>query len=47
MSKPMEQEAQAAGKYKHSLLAREDDRIQIVTIQELLDGKRLYLQVRQ
>jgi DNA modification methylase len=42
-SKPMLQEVQAVGKYKHPLLNREDDRIQIITIQELLDGKRLDL----
>ena len=42
-SKPMQQEAQAVGQYKHPLLARDYDRIQIVTIQELLDGKRLEL----
>lgn len=42
-TKPMLQEVQAIGKYKHPLLNREDDRIQIVTIQELLDGKRLDL----
>lgn len=42
-TKAMQQEAQAIGKYKHPLLNREDDRIQIVTIQELLDGKRLDL----
>lgn len=42
-TKPMLQEMQAVGKYKHPMLNREDDRIQIVTIQELLDGKRLDL----
>jgi DNA modification methylase len=42
-TKSMLQEVQAIGKYKHPLLNREDDRIQIVTIQELLDGKRLNL----
>lgn len=42
-TKSMLQEVQAAGKYKHPMLNREDDRIQIVTIQELLDGKRLDL----
>ncbi len=42
-TKSMNQEVQAIGKYKHPMLQREDDRIQIVTIQELLDGKRLDL----
>ena len=42
-TKAMIQEIQAVGKYKHPLLNREDDRIQIVTIQEVLDGKRLDL----
>jgi DNA modification methylase len=42
-TKPMQQEVQAVGKYKHPMLNREDDRIQIITIQELLDGKRLDL----
>ena len=42
-TKPMLAEAQKIGKYKHPLLNREDDRIQIVTIQELLDGARMNL----
>lgn len=42
-TKPMRDEAAAAGKYKHPLLNREDDRIQIVTIAEILDGKRINL----
>ena len=42
-TKAMQQEVQAIGKYKHPMLNREDDRIQVVTIQELLDGKRLNL----
>ena len=42
-TKAMMQEVQAVGKYKHPLLNREDDRIQIITIQEVLDGKRLDL----
>lgn len=42
-TKAMQQEVQAIGKYKHPMLNREDDRIQIVTIQELLDGTRLNL----
>jgi len=40
---PMRAEALEAGKYKHPLLSREDDRIQIVTIAEILAGKRLDL----
>jgi hypothetical protein len=42
-SKPMLQEVAAAGKYKHPLLDREDDRLQIVTVEEILAGKRLNL----
>ena len=42
-TKPMLAEVQKIGKYKHPLLNREDDRIQIVTIQELLDGARMNL----
>lgn len=36
-------EVQAAGKYKHPMLDREDDRIQVVTVEELLAGQRLNL----
>jgi hypothetical protein len=36
-------EARAVGKYQHPLLTREDDRIQIVTVGEILAGKRLDL----
>lgn len=35
--------AQANGKYKHPSIDREDARIQIVTAQEIIDGKRLDL----
>jgi DNA modification methylase len=42
-TKSMQQEALAVGKYKHPMLNREDDRIQIISIQEILDGKRLDL----
>jgi len=42
-TKPMRGEAAAAGKYKHPMLNREDDRIQIVTIAEILEGKRIDL----
>ena len=33
----------AAGRYKHPLLAREDDRLQVITVAEILAGKRLDL----
>jgi DNA modification methylase len=39
----MKREVIAAGKYKHPLLNREDNRIQIVTIAEILEGKRIDL----
>ena len=42
-TKAMLHEATAVGKYKHPMLNREDDRIQIVTIADILDGKRLDL----
>jgi site-specific DNA-methyltransferase (adenine-specific) len=42
-TKPMRDEALAAGKYRHPLLKRDDDRIQIVTVAEILDGKRINL----
>ena len=42
-SKPMKQEAQGVGKYKHPMLNREDDRIQIVTVAEILEGAHLDL----
>jgi hypothetical protein len=47
-TKPMRDEIAAAGKYKHPLLDREDDRLQVITIAELFDhpgnpGKRLDL----
>lgn len=42
-TKPMQQEAAAAGIYKHPLLNRDDHRIQIVTIEEILEGKRIDL----
>lgn len=42
-TKAMRKEIVAAGKYKHPLLNREDDRIQIVTVEEILAGKRLDL----
>lgn len=42
-TKPMRDEIAAAGKYKHPLLDREDDRLQVVTIAELFapHNKRL------
>lgn len=39
----MKREVVGAGKYKHPLLNRDDDRIQIVTVAELLAGSRLDL----
>ena len=47
-TKPMRDEIAAAGKYKHPLLNREDDRLQVVIVAELFDhpgqpGKRLDL----
>jgi DNA modification methylase len=42
-TKAMREEVMAVGKYKHPLLNREDDRIQIVTVAEILDGKELDL----
>ena len=39
----MRKEIAAAGKYKHPMLNREDDRIQVVTIEEILAGKRIDL----
>jgi DNA modification methylase len=37
----MVKEAKAAGQYKHELMGRSYDTIQIVTIEDVLDGKRL------
>ena len=42
-TKPMRDEIAAAGKYKHPLLNREDDRLQVITVAELFQGKRLDL----
>lgn len=42
-TKAMRDEIMAVGKYKHPLLNREDDRIQVITVEEILDGKRLSL----
>lgn len=42
-TKAMREEMVAAGKYKHPLLAREDDRLQVITVAEILEGKRLDL----
>ena len=36
-TKPMRDEIAAAGKYKHPLLNREDDRLQVITVAELFD----------
>lgn len=42
-TKAMRDEIAAAGKYKHPLLNREDDRLQVITVAEILSGKRLDL----
>jgi DNA modification methylase len=43
-TKPMRDEIAAAGKYKHPYLNREDDRLQVITIAEIVQtGKRLDL----
>lgn len=42
-TKPMRDEIAAAGKFKHPLLNREDDRLQVVTVAELFQGRRLDL----
>src|SRR3546814_8802851 len=42
-TKAMREEIVAAGKYRHPLLNREDDRIQIITVEDILAGKRLDL----
>jgi DNA modification methylase len=42
-TKPMQQEAAAAGVYKHPLLNRDDHRIQIVTVEQILEGMRIDL----
>ena len=42
-TKAMRDEIAAAGKYKHPLLNREDDRLQVITIAEILRGDRLDL----
>ena len=42
-TKAMRDEIAAAGKYKNPLLQREDDRLQVITVAEILSGKRLDL----
>lgn len=42
-TKAMLNEVAEAGKFKHPLLNREDDRLQIVTVEEILNGARLDL----
>ena len=42
-SKAMRDEIAAAGKYQNPLLSREDDRLQVITVAEILAGKRLDL----
>jgi DNA modification methylase len=42
-TKAMRDEIVAAGKYKHPLLNREDDRLQVITVADILGGARLNL----
>jgi len=42
-TKSMREEVVSVGRYKHPMLNREDDRIQIVTVADILDGKRIDL----
>ena len=42
-TKAMRDEIAAAGKYQHPLLNREDDRLQVITVAEILRGDRLDL----
>jgi site-specific DNA-methyltransferase (adenine-specific) len=43
-TKPMREEAKAAGTYKHKLMERAYDRVQIVTVREIIEqGKRMDL----
>ncbi len=42
-TRAMREEVSAAGRYRHPLLEREDDRLQVVTVAEILDGARLNL----
>ena len=42
-TKPMLETARQAGKFKHPILGKEYDRIQIVTVEELLNGARIAL----
>ncbi len=42
-TKSMLEEVVAAGKYKHPYFQREDDRLQIVTVSEIIKGRRLDL----
>ncbi|MDB5680504.1 MAG: methyltransferase [Sphingomonas bacterium] len=39
----MHREIAEAGRYRHPMLAREDDRLQVITVAEILAGKRLDL----
>ncbi|MGQ0567452.1 MAG: DNA methyltransferase [Gemmobacter sp.] len=42
-TKAMKDEIAAAGKYRHPLLNREDDRIQVITVEDILNGAKLDL----
>jgi len=43
ITEPMRQEAKTAGQFHHEMMGRDYDRIQIVTIEEMLDGSRMEL----
>lgn len=42
-TKAMRDEIMAAGKFRHPTMNREDDRLQVITVAEILQGKRLDL----
>ena len=42
-TKSMKDEISAAGRYRHPLLNREDDRIQVISVEDILRGERLDL----
>ena len=42
-TKAMRDEIAAAGKYRHPMLNREDDRLQVITVEDILSDKRLDL----
>lgn len=42
-TKAMRDQITAAGRYRHPMLDREDDRLQVITVAEILRGDRLNL----